>query len=125
GGAVEGAPADLPLPPKWNEGWQLGVPDLVVKVSQPYELAAEGKDVYRNFVVPIAVREQKFVKAIEFVPGNWKVVHHAFINVDRTEMSRERAKGNPPGFDGMALGETASMPGGQSLSWQPGKVATF
>jgi Flp pilus assembly protein TadD len=60
------------------------------------------------------------------LPGNWKVVHHAFINIDATPFSRRLAqKQNPPGFDGMLLPETARMPGGQFMSWQPGKVASF
>jgi len=125
-GSVEGAAADLPGLPKWTEGWRLGPPDLVVKLPQLYTLAAEGKDVYRNFVVPIPVSARKYVKGVEFLPGNWKVVHHAFINVDRTRGSRRRAeKENPPGFDGMTLPETATMPAGQLLGWQPGKVPRF
>jgi Flp pilus assembly protein TadD/mono/diheme cytochrome c family protein len=125
-GAAEGASADLPRLPKWSEGWRLGPPDLVVKLPQPYVLAAEGKDVYRNLVFPIPVPERKFVKGVEFQPGNSKVLHHAFINVDPTGFSRRRAeKENPPGFDGMLLTETARMPGGQFLGWQPGKVPSF
>ena len=122
-GAVEGVAADLPPLPKWAEGWRLGTPDLAVKLAQPYALAAEGKDVYRNLVIPIPVTERKYVKGVEFLPGNWKVVHHAFINVDSTPVSRRRAqKENPPGFDGMLLPETAIMPDGHFLGWQPGKV---
>jgi hypothetical protein len=124
-GTVEGSAGDLPPLPKWSEGWQLGAPDLVVQIPQAYTLSAEGKDVYRNFVFPIPVSARKFVKGVEFVPGNSKVVHHAFITVDSTQFSRNRAKGNPPGFDGMLLPETAVMPGGQFLGWQPGKVPSF
>ncbi len=121
-GAVEGAAADLPPLPKWTEGWRLGTPDLVVKVAAPYMLPAEGKDVYHNLVVPIPLTERKYVQGIEFVPGNWKVVHHAFVEVDPTRVCRvQAAKANPPGFDGMFLPETAIMPGGQFLSWQPGR----
>ncbi|MDB6065323.1 MAG: Tetratricopeptide 2 repeat protein [Pedosphaera sp.] len=125
-GAIEGADVDLPSLPNRTEGWRLGAPDLVVKLPQPYTLSAEGKDVYRNFVFPIPMSERKYVRAVEFLPGNWKVVHHAFINVDPTRFSRRRAeKENPPGFDGMMLTETARMPGGQFLGWQPGKVPHF
>ena len=121
-GAVEGEARDLPPTPKWPDGWALGPPDLVLQLPQPYVLAAEGKDVYWNFVVPIPVSERKYVKGVEFHPGNWKVVHHASINVDPTPLSRKRAgKGTPRGFEGMEL-ETARMPGGQFLGWQPGKV---
>jgi len=76
-GAVEGNPADLPPAPKSVEGWQLGKPDLVITMPEPYLLAANGKDVYRNFVIPIPVDQTRFVQAVEFRPGNPKVVHHA------------------------------------------------
>ncbi len=122
-GAPEGAAADLPPLPKLDEGWQLGTPDLVVKVPQPYVLAAEGKDVYHNLVVPIPLSELKYIKAVVFQPGNRKVVHHALITVDLTPVCRLRAaKQNPPGFDGMLLPETAQMPDGYFLGWSPGAI---
>lgn len=125
-GAVEGDPAARPAPPTWTEGWQLGKPDLIVKMPWAYEVPADGPDIYRNFVFPIPVSERKFVRGVEFNPGNGKVVHHAFIEVDATSVSRKRAaKENPPGFDGMMLPETATMPGGEFLGWQPGKVSHF
>jgi hypothetical protein len=125
-GTEEGSAAQLPPFPKWTEGWKLGKPDLVVQLPEPYTLAAEGKDVYRNFVFSIPTSERKFVRGVEFLPGNAKVIHHAFINVDPTPVSRRRAlKENPPGFDGMMLPETAIMPGGQFLGWQPGKNPYF
>ena len=51
-GGVEGNPAELPPLPKWNDDWQLGEPEMVVTMPQAYTLPAEGKDVYRNCVVP-------------------------------------------------------------------------
>ena len=33
GGAAEGDPRDLPTPPQFVEGWQLGKPDLVVDIG--------------------------------------------------------------------------------------------
>jgi len=125
-GMVEGRPADLPPAPQFLEGWQLGKPDLVVTLPDPYTLAAEGKDVYRNLVCPIPVTSLRYVKGVEFIPGNPRVVHHAFVNVDETRKSRRlAAKQTPPGFDGMELPDTATMPGGQLLGWQPGKAPSF
>lgn len=126
GGAPEGNASDLPPQPVWTNEWTLGKPDLIVNLPQPYMLPAEGKDVYRNVVVPIPTTERKIVKGIEFLPGNAKVVHHAFVEVDSTRVSRRLAeKQSPPGFDGMSLPETAQMPGGQTLGWQPGRVPEF
>ena len=49
---LEGDPADLPPPPEWPQGWQLGEPDLVIRMPQVYTLPADGPDVVRNFVIP-------------------------------------------------------------------------
>jgi thioredoxin-like negative regulator of GroEL len=125
-GAPEGDAKDLPAAPKFPEGWRLGKPDLVVQMPIAYTLPASGKDVYRNFVFPIPVTARKYVSAVEFNPGN-RQVHHALIYVDATRQSRRQADkataaGEPPGFDGMVMPQTAQMPGGQLLGWQPGKV---
>lgn len=124
-GAAEGDPALLPPTPHWDSDWQLGPPDLVVTVPQAYTLRAEGKDVYRNLVIPIPVADTRYVRAVEFRPGNLRVVHHAFIDIDESRQSRRlAAKENPPGFDGMELPESAIMPSGQLLGWQPGKAVS-
>ena len=122
-GATEGNAADLPPLPQWTEGWQLGVPDLVIKMTEPFTLSAEGKDVYRNFAIPIPLSTGPYVEAVEFRPGNPKVVHHAAMRIDRTRYSRqldEREAG--PGFGGMNLPETTEVPSGHFLNWQPGKL---
>jgi len=121
-GAVEGAAADLPPPPKWSGDWQLGQPDMVVMMPQPYTLVAEGRDVNRNFVVPVPIHERRFVRGIEFHPGNAKIVHHAFIKVDRSGQSRRMdAEDAEPGFPG--LNPPAELPDCHFLGWQPGRVA--
>ncbi|PYQ73184.1 MAG: hypothetical protein DMG01_22970 [Acidobacteria bacterium] len=74
-GAAEGDAADLPTPPQWTDGWQLGIPDLVVALAQPYVLAEEGTDVSRVFVLPIPIESMRYVRGVEFRPGNAKVVH--------------------------------------------------
>ena len=125
-GAVEGKPENLPAVPASSGEWQLGTPDLVVEVAEAYSLQAEGKDVYRNFVVPIPIDSKRFVRGVEFRPGNYKVVHHAFVDVDETRFSRRLAeRERPAGFEGMDLPESAHMPGGQLLGWQPGKQPAF
>jgi hypothetical protein len=125
-GSVEGDAADLPPAPRFSEGWRLGQPDFVMTMPQAYTLAAEGKDVYRNLVAPIPLPAGHYIKGVEFRPGNPRVIHHAFIDVDETRGSRKLAeRENPPGFDGMELPGTAQMPAGQLLGWQPGKAPYF
>jgi hypothetical protein len=124
-GGVEGNPAELPPLPKWRDDWQLGEPDLVVTMAAAYTLPAEGKDVYRNFVIPVPLTARQFVKAVEFRPGNARIVHHAFLKVDRTRQSRRLdGRDGLPGFPGMNVPDSVQMPEGHFLSWQPGKIAS-
>jgi len=123
-GAAEGDAADLPPAPKRTEGWQLGEPDLVVKMPRAYTLPPEGKDVYRNFVIPIPISETKHVKAVEFLAGSLKTVHHAFLKVDPTRESQRLDDQDPePGFNFMITPITAQIPEGHFLSWTPGRIA--
>src|SRR5689334_6058081 len=87
-GALEGDPRDLPPTPRWTDGWQLGTPDLVLTLPQPYVLAADGVDVSRVFVLPVPIDAVRYVRGVEFRPGNAAVVHHANIRIDRTPASR-------------------------------------
>ncbi|MBM3836854.1 MAG: tetratricopeptide repeat protein [Verrucomicrobia bacterium] len=124
-GAREGAAADLPPTPTWTEGWQLGTPDLVVTMPQPYTLRADGKDVYRNFVIPLPISETKYVESVEFLAGTLKAVHHAFLKVDPTRESRRlHEQDTEPGFSFMITPLTAQMPEGHFLSWTPGRLPT-
>lgn len=120
-GAPEGAASDLPPAPVWAEGWTLGKPDLVAMMPEPYTLAAEGEDVYRHFVISLPITQRKYVRAVEFNPGNWKAVHHAFVKFDNTPQSRTKdAEDAEIGFPGMGPATTAAA--GHFRSWQPGKV---
>jgi len=129
-GAAEGDPRDLPSPLRqargkraWTEGWQLGAPDLVVSLPQPYTLQADGTDVFRIFVIPLPVDRLRFVRGLEFRPGNPKVVHHANIRVDRTAASRGLDEADSgPGYSGL-IPHSAQYPDGHFLGWTPGQIA--
>src|SRR5438046_1431236 len=82
-----------------------------------------GRDVYRNFVIPIPTTSTRYVRAVEFLPDNPKIVHHAFMKVDRTRESRRLDERDAePGFDFMITPVSAQMPEGHFLSWVPGNV---
>jgi len=67
--------------------WQLGTPDLVLRMPDAYELDADGTDVFRTIVLPAGLARPRFVRAIEFRPGS-RAVHHANIKIDATGASR-------------------------------------
>ena len=121
-GAVEGAARDLPPTPTWpRDDWRLGSPDLVVSMPEPYMVPADGQDTFRTFVIPIPVKAARYVKGLEFHPGNARAVHHANLGVDRTSSSRRLDELDPaPGYFGGILPD-ANYPPGQMLGWTPGQ----
>ncbi|MGO9709530.1 MAG: tetratricopeptide repeat protein [Polyangiaceae bacterium] len=122
-GAPLGDPKNLPPPPKWPTGWQLGEPDVVVQLPEAYTLHAEGRDVYRNFVIPSPVKGVHYVTAWEFRPGS-RALHHAILNIDRLGLARQRDAQDPePGFAGMDVGNVQSADGFY-LVWAPGSTPT-
>lgn len=120
-GAVEGEPRDLPPLPEWGSGWQLGTPDVVVTMERPFTLPAAGSDVFRTFVLPIPTTTPRFVRAVEFRPGNPRAVHHANLGVDRTRSSaRLDQEDAEPGYAGGMVPD-AGYPPGYMLGWTPGQ----
>ena len=121
GGALQGDPADLPELPHFTDDWRLGTPDLVIRMPEPYELRADGPDVFRNFVLPISIGSARYVKGIEFVPAT-HAVHHANLRIDETPASRQRDADDPlPGYEGLMAG-SALYPEGYFLGWTPAQL---
>jgi Tfp pilus assembly protein PilF len=121
-GAAAGDPADLPPVPTWTDAWQLGTPDVIVSMPEAYTVPADGTDIFRTFVLPIPGSAPRYVRAVEFQPGNARVVHHANLGVDRTRSSRHLDARDPgPGYEGN-MERDARYPEGQLLGWTPGQA---
>jgi hypothetical protein len=124
-GMPEGDPKKLPVAPKFPDGWQLGKPDLVLTMTEPFELPASGADIYRNFTIPMDVPENKWVKAIEFRPSARKAVHHALFFMDTTGASRQHdGEGGKPGYNG-GLDGTRFAKSGPLGGWAVGANPHF
>lgn len=120
-GAPEGDAATAPKPPVFSDGWQLGQPDMILKMPQPFSVPAGGDDVYRCFVVPIPLEEDRMVSAVEFRPGNPRVVHHAIMFLDSKGQAQERdGKDGQPGFP--CFGTPGIIPTGGLGAWAPGAM---
>ena len=123
-GMPEGDPADLPPAPHFTQGWQLGTPDMIVRMSQVYHLKAAAGDVFRNFVLPVNLKETKYVRAFELRPGDKRVVHHANVIIDRSRLLRRHdGEDGQPGFGGMdVITEVTGEfdPDSHFLFWKPG-----
>jgi Flp pilus assembly protein TadD len=121
-GAPPGELARAPAPPAFRDGFELGEPDVLAEMPQAFTLPASGTDVFRNFLVPLAVAPGTRVRAVEVDPGNRAVVHHAALFADTSGASRRfEGREEEPGFDDMAGG---AAPGGHFVGWTPGRGAT-
>lgn len=121
-GAPEGARAHLPAPPAPTPAWPLGEPDLILEAPE-YMVPPEGRDLYRNLVLPVTLDSLRFVRAVDLRPGARAAVHHARLMVDTTGLSRKKdAADAGPGFDGMEGGTHARNPPGHFVGWTPGRV---
>ena len=124
-GMPEGNPAKLPALPKFTEGWQLGKPDMVLTMTEPFEVPASGPDIYRNFTIPMNIPENKWVKAIEFRPAARKVVHHSLFFLDTSGESRKHdGEGGQPGYNG-GLDGTRFAKSGRIGGWAVGANPHF
>lgn len=109
-GMPEGNPARAPKLPQFPDGWHLGQPDLVLEMPAGFDLPATGPDVFRNFVIPTGLKEDKWVRAVEFRPSARKAVHHAlFAYIPGGAMSKQDGVDGRPGFGGM--GTVGVVPG--------------
>lgn len=121
----EGAPQGTgraPQPPKFADEWQLGTPDLILRAGQPFQLYADGPEIFWNFILPVPITTARWVRAIEVRPGNARVFHHANVIIDRSRSSRRQERVPGAGFPGMdiAIEEDTYDPDGHFLSWKPG-----
>jgi peroxiredoxin len=103
GGTPKGDPKDAPKPREFPSGWRLGTPDLVLSPDDDFVLGPSGKDVFRCFIMPTKLPEDKYVAAVEMRPGNPQIVHHLLLFVDTKGYGRlleksaqEKERDNPP-----------------------------
>jgi hypothetical protein len=75
----QGDPRDMPPAPVYATGWSIGTPDVVVSMTDEYEVPARGTIEYQYFEVPTNFTEDKWIQAIEILPGARDVVHHVLV----------------------------------------------
>lgn len=91
-----GNPQDAPLPRVFDEHWQIGKPDAVLKFEKPVSIKAEGTMPYQNIRVESSFEEDKWVQAVEVRPSARGVVHHVIVSVipSGTVLDRIRNRGS-------------------------------
>jgi mono/diheme cytochrome c family protein len=122
-GAPEGDPSDAPVPLAWPENWQIGTPDLVLRIPEPISIPAEGTVKYQYAKVTNPLQEDRWVKAMELRPSAPQVVHHVLVF-----RGKETHGGGIGGyFAGLVPGEAGTvfppdtgklLPAGETLLFQ-------
>lgn len=120
GGCVSGDLSQLPPPIMYKEGWTLGEPDKIIQPDEPFPVPADGKDVYRCFVIPTDYETDQYVAGIEVRPGNTRVVHHVIVFIDTTGRSVELDAQSPGQGYATAAGFPGFLPAGSMGGWAPG-----
>jgi len=79
GGMSEGDPAFNPGIPDFPTGSQIGTPDLILEMPEPYVHGGDGEEQYQVFVIPTGLTESKEVSAVEIRADNKNIAHHGLI----------------------------------------------
>lgn len=126
-GAPEGDPKDLPAPRTFPATWTLGTPDLALAMPESYKPNFNQGDIYRCFVLPTGLNEDRYVRAVEILPGARGMVHHVILFLDTSGQAKALDDADPgpgytcfggPGFDVNALAPTLG-------GWAPGNQPSF
>ena len=115
-----------------RKSWQLGEPDFIIE-APINEIPATGVLDYINVDVELPFDEDKWVKAVQFIPGDESVLHHLLTYVtapaedfnggeaDTRSIARRFLEGYAPGkVDAMTFPENTGVyiPEGHKLSMQ-------
>ena len=115
-GAPLGDPARMPPAPSFPTGWEIGTPDAVITMTEAFHVPARGTVEYMYFQVPTNFTEDKWVEAIEIMPGARDVVHHVLVYARPPEGPPPNATATNPGAP------AAVVPAGTPAAARPAPV---
>ncbi|MBI3845325.1 MAG: redoxin domain-containing protein [Planctomycetes bacterium] len=130
-GAPLGDANALPPPRRFSESrWTIGEPDLVVRMAEPVSIPATGIVDYKYVMLPFVFLQDTWVRAIQILPDNPRVMHHcnlAWFRVgEKFDENRNFITGQVPGGGPMALdaGVACRIPKGAMLGLEIHYVTT-
>jgi hypothetical protein len=94
-GAAEGNTKDAPAPRQYVEGWNISQPDLVVPIPKPFTVPASGTIDYQYVIVPLNLKEDRWVQMAELRPTARSAVHHIIAFVREPESKWLRGEAEP------------------------------
>ena len=94
-GKPEGNPAENPGLPVFPEGSQVGTPDLIIGMPEPYVHGGDNTEQYQVFVIPTDFEEDVAIRAVEVRTGNGAIAHHAILGIDISGTAQELDAASP------------------------------
>jgi hypothetical protein len=111
-GAPEGESRDTSVLQKFDAGWRLGKPDMIIDIGTDFEVPSERVMPWQDFIAPTGLKEDRWISAAEVRPGSPAVVHHVMVFVQEP--------GKSAGVDDLGALVAAYAPGEPPLSLAPG-----
>jgi hypothetical protein len=117
-GAPRGDEGQAPPERRFDPDWSLSQPDLVLTMGEAAVIPAEGRDRFLVFALPTGLDQDRWLRAIEFRPGNPRVVHHTQFYADDQGRARARdEESEEPGYESFG---SIGFPAPNLAGWIPG-----
>jgi hypothetical protein len=75
-GSVEGDKDKMPPLPQFPSNSLWGKPDMVLTMKEAFHIEGNNKDHFFMMKIPFELPQDTFIKTVEIVPGNKKLLHH-------------------------------------------------
>ncbi len=123
-GAAEGDPKDAPPPIHFLGGWNIPRPDLTVQMPEAVPIPPKEELDYRFVVLPLGLKDDRWVAAAEIRPGVRGVVHHAvaYVREPGDPWLRDAPDGKPFVRRGVTRADILAIyaPGQPAMICRPG-----
>jgi hypothetical protein len=119
-GMPEGNAREAPAPLRWADGWNIGEPDAVFELPEPFDIPAEGVVEYQYMHVKTDFPEDRWVRAFEIRPTATQQTHHVLVFIEEPGRSFEPAPGEPPAQGGLRGYFASTVPGSIGVVYPDG-----
>ena len=81
GGTPQGDSASAPPPPQIRREWAGKLPDLVVTMAEPFELAAADMESTQELLLPLPITEPRALREFDVLPGTPAIVRSVAVSI--------------------------------------------
>jgi hypothetical protein len=93
-GCLPGDTSKLVQPEWLSKKGPTGEPDLIVHMPKPIHVPGNNTDLFMVLKIPFELPKDTIIRAIEFVPGNKRLVHHVNTHIIRFDPNKKRSLKN-------------------------------